>query len=83
MLRDKLPLFYFGDVKTDNDEEYSSLNSPIEFDDQKNDRNNNRLLTPQALLTLKNDQMIPNANEQKHIVQAYRELTQKVRSLGK
>ena len=65
------------------DEEYSSLISPIEFDDQKNDWNNNQLLTPQALMTLNNDRMISNANEHKHIVQAYRQLTHKVQSLGK
>jgi hypothetical protein len=45
--------------------------------------NNNRLLTSEALLALNNDNMIPNANEQKHIIQAYRQLASKLRFLGK
>lgn len=83
ILRTKLPLFYYGDVKTEKNEVYSSLNSPIQFDNQKNDWNNNRLLTTEALLTNDKDSMITNANEHKHIIQAYRQLVYKLRFLGR
>ena len=83
VLRTKLPLFYFGEVNNDKCEEYSSLKSPIEFNHPKNDWNNNRLLTSEALLTLNNENMIANANEHKHIIQAYRQLASKLRFLGK
>lgn len=83
VLKTKLPLFYFGEVKNDDDDIYSSLNSPIQFDNQKNDWNNNRLITPEALLTIDKESMISNANEHKHIIEAYRQLVAKLRFLGK
>ena len=83
IIRTKLPLFYYGDVKNEKNEGYSSLNSPIQFDNQKNDWNNNRLLTSEALLTNDKDSMITNANEHKHIIQAYRQLVYKLRFLGR
>jgi delta8-fatty-acid desaturase len=82
VLRTKLPLFYFGDVENENNEEYSSLNPPIQCDYRNNDLNNNRILTSETLLTVNNQNMISNANEHKHIIQAYRQLAYKLRFLG-
>jgi cytochrome b involved in lipid metabolism len=83
ILRTKFPLFYFGDVDNGDDENYQSLNPPIQFDGGKGDLNNNRLVTPEALLTVGNKNMVQSSSEHKHIVQAYRQLSYKLRFLGK
>jgi predicted heme/steroid binding protein len=83
ILRTKLPLFYFGDVDNEDCEGFKSLNPPIQFDHYKNDLNNNRLLTSKALLSLDNKNMVQNASDHKHIIQAYRQLYYKLRFLGK
>ncbi|CAF0780453.1 unnamed protein product [Rotaria sordida] len=81
MLRNKLPLFYFGDVNNNECDEYESLIPPIQFYNNKNDLNNNRLLTSELLLSNNNKTMIQNPNEHKHIIQAYRQLYYKLRFL--
>ncbi|CAF4763466.1 unnamed protein product [Rotaria sp. Silwood1] len=82
ILRNKLPLFYFGDVHTQDCNEYKSLNLPIQFYNHKNDLNNNRLLTSELLLSINNKTMIQNPNEHKHIIEEYRKLCYKLRFLG-
>ncbi len=84
ILRHRLPSFYFGDIDKEDYEEFQSLIPPIQCDYQKNDLNNNRILTPEALLSNNNNQnMIKNASEHKHIIQKYRQLHYKLRFLGK
>ncbi|UJR36780.1 hypothetical protein I4U23_029493 [Adineta vaga] len=82
VLRTKLPLFYFGDVDDQNGEGFKSLIAPIQYNWQQRDINNNRVLTPESLLSFKDEKMIQETNEQKHIIEAYRKLDYKLRFLG-
>ncbi|CAF1132126.1 unnamed protein product [Adineta steineri] len=82
ILRTKLPLFYFGDVDTENCDDFKSLIPPVQCDYNIKDINNNRLLTPETLLHYNNENMIQDSNEHKHIIEAYRQLYSKLRFLG-
>lgn len=76
VLKNKLPLFYFGDVNEKIDGEFRSLNPPIYFHHHSNDVNNNRLLTDEMLLDEN------SFEENLSIVRAYRRLHEKLHFLG-
>jgi len=78
-----LPLFYFGDVDNGECKQFQSLIPPIQCDYHKNDFNNNRLLTSEALLTVNSKDSIQNSDENKYIIDNYRQLYHKLRFLGK
>lgn len=83
ILRTKLPSFYFADVDNENCGEFKSLIAPIQLDTRRQDINNNRVVTSESLLHFDDEKMIQNSNEHKHIIEAYRQLEQKLRFLGK
>ena len=84
VLRQKMPLFYFGDVHKDDASPFQSLIPPIQLNSDQNDVNNNRLLTPEALLqSEKTSPVDEHAKDDPTTVRAYRQLFAKLRFLGK
>lgn len=72
-------MFYYGDVKCDEHETYQSLNPAIHFHLNRNDLNNNRLVTSDSLLR---DHAEVNNKTNPSVVRAYRQLHWKLRFLG-
>ncbi|CAF3750786.1 unnamed protein product [Rotaria socialis] len=81
VLRHKLPLYYFGDVNKEDSDTYQSIIPPLQFSNHKKDLNNNRGLTAELLLSTDNENTI-DAADQKDIVEKYRQLYSKLRTLG-